>query len=83
MHIGVVIGRLQAYEADQGMGIALDGKRHLIDQLHRCRQIRRVTQPNVLEHGLEGFAGLTNDLAGLMQLLAGADGLDLLGGLLI
>ena len=34
MHIGVVIGRLQAREADQGMRIALDGKRHLIDQLH-------------------------------------------------
>jgi len=62
MHVGVVVGSLQAGEADQGAGVAADRVGDLFHQALRPGSIDRVAHARFLEHRGDRLPGFGDDL---------------------
>ncbi len=61
VHEGVGVARLQAHQADQGAGVALDRVGNLVDQGQAVLVVEGLAHAGVLEHRLHGLARLGQD----------------------
>ncbi|MNV27007.1 hypothetical protein D3C71_1181420 [compost metagenome] len=67
VHVGVVVGRFQARQADERAGVAGDGIRNFFHQALCTRRVHRAAHAGLVEHRDHGFFGFHADGSGHLE----------------